>query len=280
MTQCNAAQRQGADSAGVAAGCVVLMFRARVAAGCVMPTFLVCTPCALVDGCREYTRILAPDRNSSSSATPKTQTPRAHLQGHCLHTQSSTFTSLGIDCDPRASPADTVPSCTISLQQLSLVGPPASIADQNQCLGHTVHQHMEAVCRKRGLGQLSEEPANTPHQTASVSTSGSVSTSLGSPALNQLGSPGVQPAKQQKHHHVHLREQQQAPGQSFPVLEYHMQQQGEAAPAPTLDASKAAGGGRGTAEHSSNSAISSTFTQQPADRPPTHWPCLHLHGYG
>jgi hypothetical protein len=59
-----------------------------------------------------------------------------------------------------------------------------------------------------------------------VSTSGSVSTSLGSPALNQLGSPGLQPAKQQKQHHVQ-GEQQQAAGQSFPVLEYHMQQQGK-----------------------------------------------------
>lgn len=108
---------------------------------------------------------------------------------------------------------------------------------------------MEAICRKRGL---TEEPAtaNTPHQTASVSTSGSVSTSLGSPALNQLGSPGLQPAKQQKLHHVHLREQQQVAAQSFPVLQYHMQQQGEAAPAPTLDAKAAGPPGQ---QHSSNS---------------------------
>ena len=112
---------------------------------------------------------------------------------------------------------------------------------------------MEAVCRKRGLGQLlSGAEPNTSHQTASVSTSGSVSTSLGSPALNQLGSPGLQPAKQQKQHH--LGEQQQVAAQSFPVLEYHMQQQGEAGPGLSLDAQQPGPMGQ---QDSSNSAVSS-----------------------
>lgn len=140
-------------------------------------------------------------------------------------TQMDPFETLPVECDPpAASWRDAVLLCThhFAASRLHCVHKPLP---RSQTRFRVLHC-MEAG-RKRGIGLLStEEPAqHTPqqYQTASVSTSGSVSTSLGSPALNQLGSPGLQPAKQQKQHQG---EQQQAAGQSFPVLEYHMQQQG------------------------------------------------------